>query len=429
MTKQLTKLLLAIAACCVASSSEGLTITPTFESSISGNIADGPAMMSAINAAIQDFETNYADSFSLNITFRVDTNVVLSQSDNIYAYVNYSDYLAALKSKATSVNDRLALSHLPNTSTDPVIGGTQMLITTPLASMLRLSELSPDGAVIRFNTNLLNFTRPALNNNNCDMQSAAEHEIDEVLGGGGAGCNLGQFPQVGATDLFRYATNSANAKLARTWTKSDGDNAYFSVDGTNLWSRFNMSAGGDLGDFWGFNQDPVSFLPLYWSPPGVTAHAEVQDAYATDGFFSYPANFAYYPTTNYYYENTAPDLGTNELTMLDVIGWTLAAKVTPATAPAILIVRSGAHQITLSWDNNDAGYTLQERANLSSGSWVASATGTKNPADITITNAVKFYRLDNLSVKPAVARAELAAAPSSAHTAVVRAIHVWMPPP
>jgi hypothetical protein len=302
-----------------------------------------------------------------------------------------------------------------------------MLITVPLANMLGLSAQSPDGAVVRFNTNLLNFTRPDPNNDNCDMQSAAEHEMDEVLGGGGAGCNLGSFPQIGALDLFRYATNSTNATLARTWTTNNGDNAYFSVDGTNLWGRFNTTPGGDLGDLWGFNQDPVSYLPLYWSPPGITPHAEVQDAYATSSYFSYPTNFIGYPTTNYYYENTSPDLGTNELTMLDIIGWTLAANVKQPTPPAISIVRSGTRQITLSWSTNVTGYTLQERTNLTSGSWLASATGAKSPAVITIAGAKEFYRLYNPTVKPSVAPAEMDPVEPLTDIPVIRAIHGWMP--
>ncbi len=427
-TTQRAGFLPGVAACLVAASAHCLTITPTFDSSISDNPTDGPAMIAAINAAIQVFETNYADTITINITFMVDTSVSLAQSDNSFAYVNYTAYRAALKSRATSANDALALSHLPATSTDPVIGGTQMLITVPLASVLGLTAESPNGAIVRFNTNLLNLTRPNPNNDNFDMQSAMEHEIDEILGGGGAGCNLDSFPQIGALDLFRYATNSANAKLARTWTLTNGDNAYFSVDGTNLWVRFNGLLAGDLGDFWGFNQDPVTYLPLYWSPPGVTPHAEVQDAYSTASYFSYPSNFTYYPTTNYYYEDTSPDLGTNELTMLDVIGWTLASAVAHTPAPAISIVHSAAHQITLSWVTNATTFTLQESSNLTAGSWVAAATGTKTPAVITIAGGREFFRLQDPTALLTVSPVGIAAKQPSADSRVERAIHVWLPP-
>jgi hypothetical protein len=424
LTKQLAKFLPTILAFCFAASAQGLTILPTFDISISGNTTDGPAMMAAINAAIKIFEADYADDFTVGITFMVDTNVGLAQSDVAFSTVTYSRYRAALQSKATSENDALALSHLPNTSTDPVVGGTEMIISTPLAVMLGLSTDDPSGSIVSFNTNLLDFTRPDPNGNNCDLQSAMEHEMDEVLGGGGAGCNLDAFPQVGPMDLFRYATNDANSTLARSWTLSNGDNAYFSIDGTNLWARFNNIVGADLGDFWGFNQDPDTLLPIYWAPPGTTPHAEVQDAYATPSYFSYPDNFIGYPTTNYYYENTSPDLATNELTMLDVIGWTLSANVKTAGPPAVSLVRSGAHQITLSWPTNVAGYTLQEKTNLLSGSWVASATGAKTPAVITITNTQKFYRLDNPTLKPAIVPAYPAPPGPMTASPALRAIHV-----
>jgi hypothetical protein len=427
LTKHLTKLLLTIVAFCFAASAHGLTIVPTFDVSISGNATDGPAMVGAVNAAIKILEANYADNFTVNITFVVDTNVDLAENETAYSIVDYSHYRAALQSKATSANDALALSQLPNTSTDPVVGGTQMIISTPLANMLGLSTDSSEGTEIRFNTNLLYFSRPNPNGNYCDLQSAMEHEMDEVLGGGGAGCNLDAFPQIGALDLFRYATNSANSTLARSWTLTNGDNAYFSVDGTNLWARFNTVVGADLGDFWGFNQDPNTLLPLYWAPPGTTPHAEVQDAFATPSYFSYPDNFMDFPTTNYYYENTSPDLGTNELTMLDVIGWTLSANLKPATAPSISLARSGTHQITLSWPTNVAGYTLQETTNLASGSWVASATGAKTPAVITITNTQKFYRLDNPTLKPAIVPSEPVEVEPTDSSPSLRAIHVWMP--
>ena len=167
--------------------------------------------------------------------------------------------------------------------------------------------------------------------------------------------------------MFRYATNSANTTLARSWTTDNGDNAYFSVDGTNLWGQFNTVPGGDLCDFWGLAQDPVTYLPLYFSLPGVTPHAEVQDAYGTPGFFSYPTN--------------------------------------------------------------DTGYVLQENIGLAPGSWVGSATGYANPAVITATSAQKFYRLHYQPVAPAIAPAKSAAVQASTNTKIAWATHVLLPRP
>ncbi|HEY3857093.1 MAG TPA: NF038122 family metalloprotease [Verrucomicrobiae bacterium] len=399
-------------------SSNCLTIVPTFDSSISGNSTDGPAMMAAINNAIAVFENDYSDKFTINITFVVDTSVALGESDIEFVSVSYSKFRAALKTRATSANDALALSHLPTTSTDPVVGGAEMMITTPLASLLGLTSRSPNGNTIYFNTNQVNMTRPNPNNDFSDLQSVIEHEMDEVLGGGGAGCTAGESSQIGSLDLFRYATNSTDRTLARTWI-TNGDNAFFSVDGTNLWARFNMIPGADLGDLWGFAQDQNTFLPLYWSPPGVTPHAEVQDAISTASFFSYPENFEFFPTTNYYYENTSPDLATNEMTMLDIIGWTLSAKATPPPVPIISFVGSGT-QLTLSWPTNAIGYSLQQSSSLMPGSWVAAATGAQNPAVISIADSQEFYRLVNTSVTPALVATESPQAESSEEQRVTR---------
>ena len=87
------------------------------------------------------------------------------------------------------------------------------------------------------------------------------------------------------------------------------------------------------------------------------------------------------------------DLGSNELAMLDVVGWTLASTVASHTVPTLKIVSNGANQFTLSWTNTATGFTLQERTNLVSGAWLASATGSANPAVIVSATAQKFYRL------------------------------------
>ncbi len=68
----------------------------------------------------------------------------------------------------------------------------------------------------------------------------------------------------------------------------------------------------------------------------------MQDAYGTPGSYQ--------------------DIGVSERTILDVVGWTLAA--VSSTKPALKIVRSGANQFTLSWTNTATGYMLQERTNL-----------------------------------------------------------------
>jgi hypothetical protein len=365
------KLLSIIAACGIAGPASALTIIPTFDGSIT-NDPNGVAMQAAIKAAIQVLQTNIADNFTVYIHFTNDPSVDLGQSMTWGGSYLYSDYLAALKSTAADANDTNALSQLPNGPTDPLIGGTNLHLTLALARHLGLDTgEGPDGfdSTISLNTTLMNFTRPPANATNYDMEGTVTHEMDEVLG---TSSGLPNTNIIWAMDLFRYTTN-----LVRTFT-TNGDNAYFSVDGTNLWARFNTDPGGDYGDWW-------SSTGAFWAPPGITPHPQVQDAFGNQG--------------------TVEDLGPNELAMLDAVGWTLTSPV-PATAPNLWIVNNGAGQITILWPDSFSGYGLQECTNLALGAWTASASGTANPAVITSTGSQKFYRLYNPSpvVIPEIAR-------------------------
>jgi hypothetical protein len=379
MKSPLTILLSAVAACGLVTSAYGLTIIPTFDISITTN-ANVVGITNAINAAIDVLQSNVVDNVTVNITFVSDESVGLGQSFTLGEDVAYPDFLTALKSHAASSRDTNALSKLPNSPTDPVIGGTQIHLTTAQARMLGLDDsfTGPDSTV-SCKMSLMNFTRPPLISTNYDLQQVLEHEMDEVLG---ISSGLPATNEVWPADLFRYTTN-----LVRTYT-TNGDNAYFSTDGTNLIARYNMDAGGDYGDWWSVN------FPTNWSPvTGNTVNfPQVQDAFSGPG-------------------NTL-DLGVAELAILDVVGWTLATA--PATPPVLNIVHSGANQFTLSWTNTANGYVLQERTNLISGAWAFSTTGATNPAVIGSANPVKFYRL----YKPAV----LGQQPAH-NTAVVSAPH------
>jgi hypothetical protein len=236
-------------------------------------------------------------------------------------------------------------------------------------------------STISFKMSLMNFTRPPSVSTNYDLAQVAQHEVNEVLG-----CSSDlPFSEISPIDLFRYTTN-----LVRTYTTS-GDNAYFSVDGTNLIARFNMHAGGDYSDWYSFKTN--------WLPSGQFGNfPQVQDAYSRP--------------------NTALDDGSNELAMLDVVGWTLA--VTPNVVPTLKIVRSGVNQFTFSWTNTATGYVLQENTNLlTSATWIASTTGSTNPAVIVSTATRKFYRLYKAAA-PSMALAKPAAFDLSVSPAQLR---------
>src|ERR1035441_7405106 len=294
--------LMSCAAIGIAVSADALNIIPTFDNSIA-NDPNGPAMMSAIGAAIQVVQSDIVDNMTVSILFTNNPGQDLGGSSTWGGPCSYSGYLAALKSKTTSVYDTNALGKIPNSTTDPVIGGTNIRLTSALARLTGFNVGTfPAGydSVISLNMAKMNFTRPPLVSTNYDLQQVTEHEIDEVLG---CSSHLPDFTIICPIDLFRYTTN-----LARTYT-TNGDNAYFSVDGTNLLARFNMQSGGDYSDFWS------AYTTNRWAPPGITPHPQVQDAFNTPG--------------------VVLDYGINELGMLDVIGWTLSdsakASLTPPT--------------------------------------------------------------------------------------------------
>jgi hypothetical protein len=362
-----------MAACWLATSAHGLTIIPTFDGSIT-NDPNGAVMMAAINHAIQVEQSNLLDNVTLKIHFTNDVSVGLGQSSSWGNDYTYSTFLTALKASATSRNDTNGYGKIPNSSTDPLAGGNNIYVNKAPARLLGLTATTgPDGfdSTIQLKMTLMNFTRPPGDPNKYDLAQVTEHELNEVLG---ISSDLPILTEISPIDLFRYTTN-----LVRTYT-TNGDNAYFSVDGTNLLARYNMDSGGDYADWWS--------VGLNWLAGQIGNFPQVQDA------FSGPGN--------------ALDNGSNELAALDVVGWTIAATFTPNVVPSIKIVRSGLNQFTLSWTNTATGYLLQENTNLlTSATWIASATGSTNPAVIVSTPAQKFYRLYKPAT-PALALAKIA---------------------
>ena len=105
--------------------------------------------------------------------------------------------------------------------------------------------------------------------------SAIEHELNEALGGGGQGSQLGQGSGTyGPTDLYRYS-----ALNTPSFATGSANSAYYSVDGglTSI-AGLNQSGGGsDYGDFTGPN-NPA---------PSNTGPCLIQSAYACSPADSY----------------------------------------------------------------------------------------------------------------------------------------------
>lgn len=287
-----------------------LTINATFDSSITG-LAGASQIEASINAAISNVTSSITSPNHLTVSIDFQNmSTGLGQSNTTAYSVSYFDYYNALKVAATSPTQLAALASLgtPPTnenSVNPVNGSTQIIITSAEGRNLGFNTPGASGpggtndGVIGLNTSI---TSPpnGLNSNTYSLQSVATHEIDEILGIGGTGSNLGSTGGVGDLDLFRYS-----APGVRGYSTNPNATAYFSINGgTTVLSFFNQVAGADYGDW---KSDP---LPAGFGP-------QVQDAFATPG--------------------SAPTLGVNELTAFNVIGYGLVPSSVPEPASVLMV--------------------------------------------------------------------------------------------
>jgi PEP-CTERM motif len=280
-----------------------LVINATFDSSIT-SLPDAAAIEGAINSAIGVLEHNISTSITVSVNFQNMTGGLGESTTREYG-VSYFDYYNALKAAAHTPAQLTALASLgaPPTSEssgNPLNGGTTMVITSADGRALGFNTPGATGpggpfdGVISLNTSLTNPPN-APSGSNYSLMSVAMHELDEILGIGGTGSTLGNAgTAIGSLDLFRYS-----APGVRSYTTDANATSYFSIDGGNtVLSFFNQQAGADYAD-WSSNPIPGGF-PV-----------QVQDAFGTPG--------------------TNPTLGPNELTALNVVGYSLSAVPEPSS--------------------------------------------------------------------------------------------------
>ena len=286
----------------------GLTIVPIFDSTITSDV-NAATIKATINTAIAHYATLFSDNLTVNIVFQ-ETATGLATASSALTQVSYANYRAALVSDSTTSNDQLALAHLPVQATSPADGDSRMWLTTANARAVGLSASVVSDGHIKLNTSIMNLDRNSIDAAKYDLESAAEHEINEILGLG-SGLNLAVgFPRLSRPeDLFRFSGAGV-----RSFSTSAGS-TYFSLDGgTTLIAGFgDGSSSSDYGD---------------WDATSI----RVQNAFATPG--------------------TIPNLGTAEQQALDVIGYNLVSAQVPEADP--LTVLGGCAAM-------GAGYTLIRR--------------------------------------------------------------------
>ena len=252
-----------------------LFITPVFGSSItsSGNSA---AIEGSINTAISTLEGLYATPTASSLTITINYTYTAAGAGNLlstdqdYYSASYSAYKTALTadSVANPTNTVLAtaIANLP--AGNDASGADPIVMSGALYAALGLtpSEAPGDTDNVTININSIQnfaFTQSSVGSGQFDLIGGLEHEMDEVLGGGGGGSNLNALAdgacnpgsmlaffcgQYGPLDLYRYGAPGVPSFSDVNFGTSI---SYLSVDGgvTNI-VAFNQNTGGDLGDFY-----------------------------------------------------------------------------------------------------------------------------------------------------------------------------------
>jgi hypothetical protein len=332
-------------------SSRALTIVPIFDATITNDV-NATTIESTINTAIQLYQTRFADPITVTIEFKeISTAGLYGQSSWWYYVIPYTQFRTALAQDSNTANDAVALSNLAATTTQPINGGSNVRVKTANLRAIGITGKNSgltngyDG-IIGLHTSQLNLSRASTLSTKGDLMSITWHEIDEVLGLGSAldSNGIDPFPE----DLFRYSS-----AISRSFT-TNGDDAYFSIDGTNLLARFNQAAGADYGD--------------WWSAGARTA--QVQDAITINGKTPNPIV---------------------ELIALDVIGYNLL----PVPQPVITTLAISGTQVALTGTNGmpSGTYLVLSSANVATAlsQWLPIATNFLNnsgPFTFTLPNAV-----------------------------------------
>jgi hypothetical protein len=254
----------------------GLTIHPTFDSSITGN-PNAAAIQAMINRAIAIYESLFSDPITIQIRFRYASTApdgshlpqgLVSESDTGLYIVPWNAFVSALRADAETNNDNVANASLPGSALSTNMrpssaNGRAVGLNTPpvmLADGTVGQGGQYDGIVTLNSAEPFQFSRP-VNGNSFDAQRTTEHEIDEVFGlGSRIGDNTSDLsPQ----DLFSWSS-AGNRNTTSSGTR------YFSINSgmTNI-VGFNQDHDGDFGD--------------WLSEPCPQANPYVQNAFSCTG--------------------------------------------------------------------------------------------------------------------------------------------------
>ena len=307
---------LAVSLALVPAASAELVINPIFDASITGN-ANAANIEGAINSAIGTIDALYANSVTLSVTFTYKPGAAgnLESTNQFYFDVPYAQYVALLTADmvANPGNTVLATAVANLGAGNDANGAKDLAVAGGDLTMLGITSAA--NAVININSNqTFDFSRPVAPAD-FDAIGGLEHELDEVLGGGGAGSTLNSIAgscantpngffcnKVGPTDLYRYSANNTPS-----FTTSGAATSYLSINhGLTSVVAFNQNSNGDYGDF---------------TPDGTGPGQLIQNAFNSTG-------------QDEAYTSSSP-----EFEMLESIGWnpSAAAAATPEPGSVVLM--------------------------------------------------------------------------------------------
>jgi hypothetical protein len=237
MKSKLPFALMAAAICLTVTPAHALFIDAVYGSSIT-NDPNAVAIESTIQAGINQIASQFTNSATVNILFNTttDPNVGGGSSASLFTGT-YSEYTSLLTQDFVAHPENQTLgTALSNLQFGNGNAQSTMLLTS---AQLKALGFDPgpglDGTI-------------TIGPSHVTEISAWQHEIDEVLGGGGQGSVLNRgFPSdyLGVTDLYRYA-----GLHMPSFTSDPNATACLSVDGgATCIAGFNQDPRGDMGDF------------------------------------------------------------------------------------------------------------------------------------------------------------------------------------
>jgi hypothetical protein len=259
--------IVVVTAVALADRAHGFAIIPTFDSTITTN-ANAVAYEAAINTAVNTIDSLYGNPGIIQVLFEFNSGVHGQSNDGVNT-VNYATYVSALAANSAAHPSNLvlatALANISKGNTSSTVIGTTAFLRTALGFAGATPCFDASGSFHngcgQIFDGIISIGNLSTASNgpgkNSQAVSVLEHELDEVLGGGGTGTTLGtsnQSAAIGPTDPYRFhatGSNCASVTSTPSFTTSGSEVSCYSIDGgkTTLVQLNQAGGGSDFGDF------------------------------------------------------------------------------------------------------------------------------------------------------------------------------------